>query len=249
MPDHGWGAVRACAVESLQDWSLVRVYLEPLASVSTTQGKLLSEDLPENGRYAAATTYLSGLDADWAALVASVGPCTHLPRPEREPYEALMRAVAYQQLHTRAGDAILGRLLTLNDGIMPTPLQLLALDQETLRSCGFSVRKIGTLRGIAAGALDGTVPCRAAAERMADDELLRRLTSLRGIGRWTVEMLLIYTLERPDILPIDDFGVRDGYRRLKRLGQVPTPRQLQQLGETWQPYRTIAAWYLWRVPR
>lgn len=160
-----------------------------------------------------------------------------------------MRAVAYQQLHVRAGDAILGRLLALHGGDMPSPEQLLALDIEALRGCGFSSRKIETLRGIAAGAVSGIVPGRIAAERMSDDELVQRLTGLRGIGRWTVEMMLIYTLDRLDILPADDFGVRDGYRRLKALDKVPAPRQMQQLGEIWQPYRTIAAWYLWRVPR
>ncbi|HYG13317.1 MAG TPA: DNA-3-methyladenine glycosylase 2 family protein, partial [Methylophilaceae bacterium] len=186
---------------------------------------------------------------DWASLIELVGPCTHRPRPEREPYEALMRAVAYQQLHVKAGDAILGRLLAMKNGLMPTPEQLLALDLEALRSCGFSVRKIETLRGIAIGALNGLVPDRATAERLSDDELIQGLTGLRGIGRWTVEMLLIYTLNRMDILPADDFGVRDGYRRLKTLDQTPGPREIQQLGEAWQPYRTVAAWYLWRVPR
>ena len=207
-------------------------------------------DIPlTSGDYAAATTYLSSLDTDWANLIELTGPCTHRPRPEREPYEALMRAVAYQQLHVKAGDAILGRLLAMNNGLMPTPEQLLTLDMEALRGCGFSVRKIETLRGIATGALCGLVPDRATAERLSDDDLIQGLTGLRGIGRWTVEMLLIYTLNRMDILPTDDFGVRDGYRRLKTLNQTPSPRQMQQLGEAWQPYRTVAAWYLWRVPR
>lgn len=199
--------------------------------------------------YQSATLYLSQLDADWAKLVETVGPCTHQPRPEREPYEALIRAVAYQQLHVKAGDAILGRLLALNAGSMPAPQQLLDLNLETLRGCGFSMRKIETLRGIAEGVLSGIVPDRQAAEQMTSDVLVQHLVSLRGIGRWTVEMLLIYTLSREDILPVDDFGVREGYKRLKRMDKTPTPQQLKQLGEAWSPYRTIASWYLWRVPR
>jgi DNA-3-methyladenine glycosylase II len=199
--------------------------------------------------YQSATSYLSQLDADWAKLVETVGPCTHQPRPEREPYEALIRAVAYQQLHVKAGDAILGRLLALNAGSIPAPQQLLDLNFETLRGCGFSMRKIETLRGIAEGVLSGIVPNRQAAEQMTNDTLVQHLVSLRGIGRWTVEMLLIYTLSREDILPVDDFGVREGYKRLKRMDKAPTPQQLKQLGEAWSPYRTLASWYLWRVPR
>ncbi len=199
--------------------------------------------------YSSAIEHLSQVDADWARLIETVGPCTHQPRPEREPYEALVRAVAYQQLHVKAGDAILGRLLALNSGSIPFPQQLLALDFAVLRSCGFSARKIETLHGIAEGALSGVVPGRQAADLMPDDELVQRLIGLRGIGRWTVEMLLIYTLSREDILPADDFGVREGYRRFKSLDQAPSPQQLKQLGEAWSPYRTIASWYLWRVPR
>ena len=204
--------------------------------------------LTTNG-YSAATAYLARLDADWARLIEAIGSCTHQPRPEREPYEALVRAVAYQQLHVKAGDAILGRLLALNSGSLPTPEQLLSLDLTAIRACGFSARKIETLRGIAEGVLSGIVPGRHAAGQMSDDALVQRLVSLSGIGRWTVEMMLIYTLEREDILPVDDFGVREGYRRLKGLDKVPSPQQLKQLGEAWRPYRTIASWYLWRVPR
>lgn len=193
--------------------------------------------------------YLSSVDDDWAGLIDQVGPCTHQPRPEREPYEALMRAVAYQQLHVKAGDAILSRLLALNAGHMLTPVQMLALDFDTLRACGFSGRKIETLRGIATGALSGLVPDRGTANEMPSDELVLRLTGLRGIGTWTVEMLLIYTLSRLDILPADDFGVREGYKRLKSMDKAPSPQQLKRFGEAWSPYRTIASWYLWRVPR
>lgn len=200
--------------------------------------------------YSAASQFLAALDPDWARHVAAIGPCLHQPKPAREPYEALVRAIAYQQLHARAGDAIVARLLALfPEQVFPSPEQLLASDVAVLRGCGFSASKITTLHGIAAATLDGTVPAYREAQALDDQSLIERLTRLRGIGRWTVEMLLIYTLERPDILPADDFGVRDGYRRLKGLSDAPKPRAMSDLGAAWSPHRTAAAWYLWRVPK
>lgn len=200
--------------------------------------------------YDDATNYLSGLDDDWARHIAATGPCLHQAHPAREPYESLIRAVAYQQLHAKAAEAILGRLLALYPHAtgFPAPAQLLATDAELQRSCGLSAAKLLAIRGIAQATLDGVVPTRAAALNMTDDELITRLTSLRGVGRWTVEMFLIYTLERLDILPVDDFAVREGYRRLKGLELAPTARQLRDIGLAWSPYRTLAAWYLWRMP-
>lgn len=198
--------------------------------------------------YKEGAAFLASIDQDWARLVSDVGECTHRPKPEREPYEALIRAVAYQQLHTKAGDAILGKLLALfGSKRFPDATQLLAADVSELRACGFSARKIETVRAIAQGNLTGLVPLRADAECMTDDELIARLTSLKGIGRWTVEMLLIYTLERMDVLPVDDFGVREGYRRLKSISVAPTKKEMEKLGHQWSPYRTLASWYLWRL--
>jgi len=199
--------------------------------------------------YQQATQFLFRIDKDWARLIALVGPCTYEPESEREPYEALVRAVAYQQLHARAADAILNRLLNLYAGRLPAPTQLQAAEFEALRACGFSARKIETLRGIAEATLSGVIPERSVADAMSSEELIERLVKLKGIGRWTVEMLLIFTLARLDVLPADDFGVREGYRRLKKLDKAPTPKIMTQLGQAWSPYRTIAAWYLWRAPR
>ncbi len=199
--------------------------------------------------YRQAADFLSGLDADWAGLIAAVGPCQHQTRPAHEPYEALVRAVAYQQLHAKAGDAILARLLALYpDGAFPSAAQLLASDPEQQRACGFSASKLAAIRGIAQATLEGVVPSREQARLLSDEALIERLASLKGIGRWTVEMFLIYSLERADVLPVDDYGVREGYRRLKRLETAPTPRQMRELGQAWRPWRTVAAWYLWRVP-
>jgi len=197
-----------------------------------------------------ATRHLASIDADWRLLIKQVGPCTHLPKPAREPYEALIRAIAYQQLHAKAGDAILTKFIALFGGQeFPTPDRILATDFDSLRACGFSGRKIETIREIASGSLSGLVPGWKDADKMSDEDLISRLVTLKGIGRWTVEMFLIYTLERMDVLPADDFGVREGHRRLKSLPKALSAKEIAREGQRWSPYRTIAAWYLWRVPR
>jgi DNA-3-methyladenine glycosylase II len=200
--------------------------------------------------YEMASAFLAAIDTDWQRHVSAVGPCLHQPHPARDPYESLVRAIAYQQLHAKAGDAILGRLVELFPGqAFPHPQQILATEVERLRACGFSASKIATIQGIAQASLDGVVPDYPTARAMDDETLIERLTSLRGVGRWTVEMLLIYSLERMDILPADDFGVREGYRRLKGLEVQPTRKQMIEIGQAWKPYRTVAAWYLWRVAK
>jgi len=200
--------------------------------------------------YEMASAFLAAIDTDWQRHVSAVGPCLHQPHPARDPYESLVRAIAYQQLHAKAGDAILGRLVGLFPGqVFPRPEQILATEVEQLRACGFSASKIATIQGIAQASLDGVVPDYPTSRAMDDETLIERLTSLRGVGRWTVEMLLIYSLERMDILPADDFGVREGYRRLKGLEVQPTRKQMIEIGQAWKPYRTVAAWYLWRVAK
>ncbi len=198
--------------------------------------------------YAAAMRHLAGCEPDWALLIDIIGPCTWQPLGAREPFESLVNAVANQQLHGRAAQAILRRFVALYPGkAFPSPQEILATPDDTLRGCGFSLNKIGTIRGIAQAALDGVVPSLAESQTLGDDELIARLTSLRGIGRWTVEMFLMHTLGRPDILPVDDFGVREGWRLIKGMEKQPTPKQLAALGEPWAPYRSVAAWYLWRA--
>lgn len=207
---------------------------------------MLADLSPE--AYREAAQHLAALDPDWSRHIAAIGPCLHQATPGREPYEALVRAIAYQQLHARAAEAILGRLLALFPADdFPQPEQLLAVTPETLRACGFSASKLVTVQGIAQATLEGLVPTREQALTMADEALIERLVALRGVGRWTVEMLLIYSLGRSDILPVDDFGVREGYRRLKGLETAPTPAQMRSLGGAWRPFRTVAAWYLWRA--
>jgi len=204
---------------------------------------------PTNYPYQSATDFLSQVDSDWARLIAGVGPCLLDVEIEQNPYESLVRAVAYQQLHGKAAEAITKRMLALYADQFPQPAQLVATEFDQLRACGFSARKIETIQGIAKAALNGVVPTRQEAEDMSNDELIAQLVSLKGIGRWTVEMMLIFTLGRPDVLPADDFGVKDGYKRLKLLETPPTSKEITRLGQALSPYRSIAAWYLWRTPR
>jgi DNA-3-methyladenine glycosylase II len=200
--------------------------------------------------FAKAQKHISKQNADMARLIALTGPCTIATHPEMSPYEALVRAVAHQQLHARAAEAMLGRLLLLTtNGGFPSPKALLALDADSLRACGFSVRKAATLHAIAEGAISGLVPSTDDALLMDDETLITQIATLPGIGRWTVEILLIFTLQRPDVMPADDFGIAECYKRLKGLDKAPSRKELNTLAEPWAPYRSIAAWYLWQVPK
>ncbi|WP_226100298.1 DNA-3-methyladenine glycosylase [Dickeya oryzae] len=198
-----------------------------------------------------ALAHLSAIDVHWARLIEGVGHIRFESRPAREPYEALIRAVSSQQLSNRAAAAIIGKLqhrFDVGDGGFPSAEQLVVCEPEVLRQCGFSARKIDTVKGIAQGVLSGLVPARTAAEHLDDDTLIERLCTLKGIGRWTVEMLLISTLERMDIMPVDDLGIKQGFRYLYRLPQDPTRKAMLEMSEPCRPYRTLAAWYLWRIP-
>lgn len=205
----------------------------------------MSPPLP---KFSPEAAHIAASDGDFAALISRIGPCALKVDRSRSPYEALVRAIAHQQLHARAAEAILGRMLALYPGVgFPGPDLILATAETTLRGCGFSASKVAALRDIAAKTSSGLVPGRAAAARLDDAALIERLTALRGVGRWTVEMLLIFTLGRPDVLPVDDFGVREGWRALRGLDRQPTPRELAAIGAAWAPHRSTAAWYLWRA--
>ncbi|MGI4746751.1 MAG: DNA-3-methyladenine glycosylase family protein [Janthinobacterium lividum] len=192
-------------------------------------------------------------DPDLAALIRRIGPCRLKAERAQEPFESLIRAIAHQQLHARAAEAILGRLVALPpSGVsaqdaFPAPEALLALTDETLRGCGFSGSKTRAMRAVCEATLAGIVPTRRQAMRLSDEALIERLVSLRGIGRWTVEMLLIFSLGRKDVMPVDDFGVREGYRLIKRLEVQPKPKLLGEIARAWSPHRSVAAWYLWRA--
>ncbi len=180
-------------------------------------------------------------------VLRQVGPCT-MQLMRRQPYEALVRAIAHQQVHGRAAEAILGRFIAAFPGHRFPPAEaVLAADPALLRGCGFSQSKIAAIRDIAEKAAGGLVPSRGAAAKLADEALIERLCAIRGVGRWTVEMLLIFTLGRPDVLPVDDFGVREGWRVAAGQDVQPKPKELAAIGEAWAPFRSTAAWYLWRA--
>ena len=187
-------------------------------------------------------------DPVMAQLIRRAGPFTPRPERGRSPYEALLRAVAHQQLTGKAANTILGRFCALYGGdSYPHPDQLVATPDDQLRDVGFSRAKAASLKDIAAKTLDGTIPERRVLARLSDEAIIERLTEARGVGRWTVEMLLMFTLGRPDVLPVDDYGIQNGYRLAYGKRRLPKPRVLATFGERWAPFRTTASWYLWRA--
>lgn len=194
-----------------------------------------------------ASRFLASLDDDWQQHIARVGECQLELKPVQQPYEALIRAIAHQQLHGKAAQAILNRLLTLYEGKFPTALQLVQIDPQLIRACGFSARKLDSILGIAQAQLQGEIPDFNTAQKMQSEQLIAQLTQLKGVGRWTVEMLLIFNLGRLDVWPVDDYAVQQGYRRLKKLEQAPSKKELRTIGEQLAPYQSVAAWYLWRM--
>ncbi|MBH0183451.1 MAG: DNA-3-methyladenine glycosylase 2 family protein [Nitrospira sp.] len=195
-----------------------------------------------------AARHLARVDPVMRRLIRAVGPFTLRPRNRRSPFESLARAIAYQQLHDKAAESILQRFIALSPRRrFPTPDELLAMKSTAIRQAGFSRPKVAALRDLAAKTLDGTVPTNRVIRNLDDDAIVERLIAVRGIGRWTVEMLLIFQLGRPDVLPVDDFGVRNGFRIVYGLRTMPRPSKVLQYGERWKPYRTAASWYLWRA--
>lgn len=195
-----------------------------------------------------ALRHLRKVDPVLKGVIKKVGPCLLQPERRRSPFESLIRAVAHQQLHGKAAEAILARFCALfPKGRFPLAEELVDLPDEAFRGAGFSRSKTAALRDIAAKTLLGVVPTTRQIERLSDEEIIERLTSVRGVGRWTVEMLLIFQLGRPDVLPADDFGVRNGFRIAWNLPEMPKAKSVLAHGERWAPYRTTAAWYLWRA--
>jgi DNA-3-methyladenine glycosylase II len=192
--------------------------------------------------------YLANCDPIMRRLIRAHGPCGLAPSVRRSPFESLARAIAHQQLNGTAANTILGRFIKLFPGRrFPRPEDLANVDDDALRAAGFSRAKVAALRDLAAKALDGTVPSTRVITKLADAEIIARLTAVRGVGQWTVEMLLIFQLGRNDVLPVDDFGVRNGFRHAYGLPEMPAPKELLAFGERWRPHRTTAAWYLWRA--
>ena len=183
-----------------------------------------------------------------AELIANSRRYNVAPAVSIRPFDALAESIAYQQLNGKAAAAIWNRVR----GLYPKrkrldPAKVLATPDETLRTAGLSRAKIAAIKDLAAKTMDGTVPSGRALLKMNDDEIIACLTQVRGIGQWTVEMLLLFDLGRPDVWPVDDYGVRKGFAKTFGRRKLPTPKQLMKLGEKWRPHRSVAAWYFWRA--
>jgi DNA-3-methyladenine glycosylase II len=194
----------------------------------------------------AAHKHLSKSDPVMRRLIREHGRCDLKPETGRSPFQSLVQAVAHQQLNGTAANTILARFKKLFPGrSFPKPRDLAKVTDKQIRACGFSFSKIAAIRDIAAKALDGTIPSSRQIEKLSDEEIIARLTEARGVGRWTVEMLLIFQLGRKDVLPVGDFGVRSGFRVAYKKREMPEPKALLAFGERWRPHATTAAWYLW----
>lgn len=200
---------------------------------------------------AAALATLRAADVRLAALIDRAPVCDMSTRDARNPterdlFQSLLRSIVYQQLSGKAAATIHGRVEALFDDV-PEPAALLALPDGALRGAGLSRNKLLAVRDLAEKTLDGTVPPLAELEALDDETIIQRLVQVRGIGRWTVEMLLMFRLRRPDVLPVDDLGVRKGFMLTYGLDGLPKPTLLRERAERWRPYRSVASWYMWRA--
>jgi DNA-3-methyladenine glycosylase II len=195
-----------------------------------------------------ALEHLCQSDKLLARLIKKVGPCTMKIRSRRTPFVALVSAVTYQQLNGTAAETILKRFLALYPGKrFPAPADVLATPEELMRGAGLSRAKTAAIKDIAAKTVEGIVPTSREILKLTNEEIIARLTSVRGVGPWTVEMLLMFTLGRLDVLPSTDYGVRKGFAVTFGWKDLPTPKELLEYGERWRPHRSTAAWYLWRA--
>jgi DNA-3-methyladenine glycosylase II len=194
-----------------------------------------------------AIAHLRAADPVLGAVIDHVGPFALERLPARSLFEALMRSIVYQQLHGKAAATIHARVLTVlgsHGGAIPASLQ--RASEEELRAAGLSRGKLAAIRDLAEKCRERVVPTLTSAEAMSDEELVARLTTVRGVGPWTVHMLLIFTLGRPDVMPTGDFAIRVAFRRLYRKRSEPTPEIILRHARRWQPFRSVASWYLWR---
>jgi DNA-3-methyladenine glycosylase II len=195
---------------------------------------------------AAPEAHLVKVCAHMARVVKAHAPFPAAPTRSDDPYRSLVRAVVFQQLSTKAAQTILDRVVALfPETDFPKPEDLIAAPDENLRSAGLSRQKIAAVKDVAAKRLEGIVPTARALAKLSDEEILARLTAVRGVGRWTVEMHLIFAMGRPDVMPVDDLGVRKGAERIT--GEAFTPKTLALFAERWAPHRSAAAWHCWRV--
>lgn len=197
-------------------------------------------------RFSAAAAYrhLRAVDPVVGALIDEHGP--YRPRPAMDHYESLLRTILFQQLHGKAASAIQERWKALYGGRYPTPTELLATTDEAFRGCGISRQKTGYMRDVAERLLSGALDFRHF-EQLSDEEIVAQITAVKGLGEWSAHMFLMFQLGRPDVLPVGDFGVRNGMRLAYGLEEMPTPARAKEIGAPWAPYRSVGAWYMWRA--
>lgn len=194
--------------------------------------------------YRAARRHLMKCDPRLGDVIKRVGPCRLHAAAPRDPFETLCLSIASQQLSTKAADTIFGRFRALFPKGRPTPEHVMTLSDAEIRATGFSRAKVSFVKDLAAHVLDGRLDLKKL-RKHPDDEVMRQLVAVKGIGRWTAEIFLMFRLGRPDILPADDLGLMIAAHRIYKLRARPTAKQLRKLGEKWSPYRSVAAWYLW----
>lgn len=194
--------------------------------------------------YAKARRLLARRDPVLRDLMRRYGPCGLAASQHTDPFRALVRAIISQQLSTQAAATIARRFEALFDGA-PTPARVHATPDDQLRGVGLSGQKLRYMRDLCARIEGGLLPL-SALDRMTDEEVITVLTEVKGIGRWTAEMFLMFRLQRPDVLPVDDLGIVKAVQRAYRMRALPTPKRLMRLGEAWRPYRSVACWYLWQ---
>jgi DNA-3-methyladenine glycosylase II len=192
-----------------------------------------------------AVNHLRKADPRLAAVIAEVGRCTFAPADDLPHFTAITRSIVFQQLSGKAASTIYGRFAALFDDQTPVPHKLLDLSDDQLRGAGLSRQKIGYLRDLSARVHSGEVPLDAL-QKLSDDEVIAALTSVKGIGRWTAQVFMMFRLGRPDVLPELDLGIQKGIQRAYRMRKRPTPKRVLEVGAKWAPYRTVASWYLWR---
>ena len=190
---------------------------------------------------------LSRADKRLARVIRRVGCFPTKKQKPQHPFASLLQSIVYQQLAGKAASTIFGRVKALGASGFPTPEEILLLDETKLRGAGLSRQKIAAVKDLAAKTLDGTVPPLSKLRRMSEEEIHERLVQVRGIGEWSVQMFLMFRLGRPDVLPVNDLGIREGFQHVYGHKDVPKPQIILEHGERWRPYRSIASWYLWRA--
>jgi len=199
-----------------------------------------------NIKYKEASAFLSRIDSDWEKLIKKRGVVNIKISHNLEPYQSLIKSVIFQQLHPKAGSAIFRRFLLIFNNKFPDDKSILERSTIEIKSCGLSQNKVSTIMDIAFLSKNMTLPVSVDIIKMGDDEIIKLLTKIKGIGEWTVQMLLIFNLGRLDIIPQNDLAIRKNYQKLKRLTKPITPQEITKISSIWSPYRSVASWYLWQ---